>query len=304
MTRRCCHSIALLAAALALGASGQALAAGSWQEELKRDAREHFSRGLRLFSTQQYDEAIEEFRAAYLGDPHPKILYTLGQTYRLGGDCPRAIDAYSAFLRTGPVPEFAKLARENLEACRARAKSPARPSESLPSEAPPAEPPKGEAPPSEPKASASAEPPQERHLPEINSHFAKLEPLPSALPETSSPPPAVRAPWYTDALGDALLVGGLLSLSTAGAALVVERQETTARAATYADHERHYANASLARRVEIGTASAGMALAAAAILRYAVWPSTARAKPALASSGPRLRVTCGLGALVVALEPG
>lgn len=40
MTRRCCHSIALLAAALALGASGQALAAGSWQEELERDARD------------------------------------------------------------------------------------------------------------------------------------------------------------------------------------------------------------------------------------------------------------------------
>jgi tetratricopeptide (TPR) repeat protein len=303
MTRRCCHSIALLAAALALGAPGRALAAGSWQEELERDAREHFTRGLRLFSTQRYDEAIEEFRAAYLGDPHPKILYTLGQTYRLGGDCPRAIDAYSAFLRAGPVPEFAKLARENLEACRARAKSPARPSESLPSEAHPAEPPKGEALPSEPKASTSAEPPRERHLPEINSHFAMLEPLPSALPETSSPP-AVRALWYTDALGDALLAGGLLSLSTAGAALVVERQETTARAATCADHERHDANASLARRVEIGAASAGMALAAAAILRYAVWPSTARAKPALASSGSRLRVTCGLGALVVALEPG
>jgi len=108
MTRRCCLELLTFAAALTLLLPGSS-AAAAWHEELQPAARERFDLGLRYFATQQYASAIEEFRAAFVQEPHPKILYTLGQTYRLSGDCPRAIEAYKAYLRTGPPADLEKL---------------------------------------------------------------------------------------------------------------------------------------------------------------------------------------------------
>ena len=93
-------------------------AAGSWKDELKPQARAHFDLGVRYYSTQQYSQAIDELRAAYVEDPNPKILYTLGQAYRVSGDCVHAVEAYNAFLRSGPLEDAAKRARENIELCK------------------------------------------------------------------------------------------------------------------------------------------------------------------------------------------
>src|SRR5690242_15602139 len=66
------------------------------------EARGRLDRGLRYYATQEYAKAIEEFKAGYQIEPRPQFLYALGQAQRLSGDCSHALDAYRAFLRSGP----------------------------------------------------------------------------------------------------------------------------------------------------------------------------------------------------------
>ena len=65
-----------------------------------------------------YAEAARDFRASYEIEPHPELLYALGQSLRLAGDCTGAIDAYQDFLITGPDDAQATAAREKIQACR------------------------------------------------------------------------------------------------------------------------------------------------------------------------------------------
>lgn len=293
MTPRCCREIAALFAALALGMPSPAIAAKTkaWYEVLEAEAREHFARGLRLFSTQQYGEAVAEFRAAYLGDPHPKILYTLGQTYRQSGDFAKAVEAYRAFLSTEPDAEHARWARENIERCRAqldRAPTPVPQPTPMPQPTPAPQP--AATPPPEPTPEPPATPvPMRTSAPD-------LPPIPSPSSNPAPPLHRERAPWYTDALGDALLAGGVLCLGGAGASFAVERQSLSdlERAATLAEYTQLYPKlqprAQTARRLAIGAASAGAALALGAVLRYTVWPTATRAS-ASASTESSFRIT-------------
>jgi tetratricopeptide (TPR) repeat protein len=307
LTPRRCRELAALFAALALGIPSPAIAAKAkpWYEALEAEAREHFARGLRLFSTQQYSEAVVEFRAAYLSDPHPKILYTLGQTYRQSGDFAKAVEAYRAFLSTEPDAEHARWARENIERCRAqldRATTPA------PQPAPVPQPPSTPQPTPAPQPAATPPPeptPEPRATPmPMRTSAPDLPPIPSPSPNPSPPLHRERAPWYTDALGDALLAGGALCLGGAGVSFAVERQSLSdlERAATLAEYTQLYPKlhprAQTARRLAIGAASTGAALALGAVLRYTVWPAAARAS-ASSSTESSFRMTYGPGTVAV-----
>ncbi len=78
---------------------------------LRRSALAHYRDG-------EYADAARDFRAAYEIEAHAELLYALGQSLRLAGDCAGAIDAYQDFLITGPDDTQASAAREKIEVCR------------------------------------------------------------------------------------------------------------------------------------------------------------------------------------------
>src|SRR5262249_30615807 len=148
-------------------------------------AARHLELGNLLLFGKHYAEAIAEYRAGYALDPRPIFLYNIGQAQRLAGDCKAAAEAYRGIPPTNPPPERAHLAEHNIRLCPAAlsARPPALPAR------PPALP---------------ARPPA----------------LPAPAPPAASTPPALvaqdRTPWYRDAVGDVLAIGGATLLLTGG----------------------------------------------------------------------------------------
>jgi tetratricopeptide (TPR) repeat protein len=188
--------------------------------------------GLRYYDTQQYEEAAEAFRQAYMANPKPEILYALAQAYRMSGRCDRAQEAYQSFLRTNPEAKKAEAAKVNMERCEPK----------------PAAPP---APAPAPKAPPTPSPKPARDTP--------------AAHDTDS-----FSPWYTDTLGDVLTVGGLAGLGAAGVFHLIENQRESdmESAATYGEYESSHADANRARKVVLISGTAGGVLLVAGIVRY------------------------------------
>lgn len=61
-------------------------------------AREHFTRGNRLFRVREFDKAIAEYKAGALIEDAPLFQYNLGQTYRMAGQYAEALWHYENFL--------------------------------------------------------------------------------------------------------------------------------------------------------------------------------------------------------------
>lgn len=103
---------------------------------------------------------------------------------------------------------------------------------------------------------------------------AILADTPAAPPP--APPPRDERPWYTDGLGDTLLLGGVVSAATGAGFLVAARdwrERADAPGTIYVDAR---AADQLARRdqtIALAAGGAGVALIAAAIVRYAIRPS-------------------------------
>ncbi len=83
------------------------------------EAKARLDRGVQLYTSQSYREAIEEFRAGYQIDPRPEFLYAMAQAQRLNGDCRSAVTAYKAFLRTRPSAKRAAAANQLIDDCTA-----------------------------------------------------------------------------------------------------------------------------------------------------------------------------------------
>ena len=105
--------------------------------------------GLRYYATQQYEQAAEAFRRAYVAEPKPETLYALAQSLRLSGDCEGAEQAYLAFLRTGPDERRAQAVHVNMKRCVPAKKAPpnvASTPSAAPTKTPPTEPPPSQQP--------------------------------------------------------------------------------------------------------------------------------------------------------------
>jgi len=74
----------------------------AWAKETNT-AKEHYLKGTRAFELGAYDEAIEEYAAAYRIKDDPALLYNLGQAHRLAGHAVDALRFYKLFL--AKVPE-------------------------------------------------------------------------------------------------------------------------------------------------------------------------------------------------------
>jgi tetratricopeptide (TPR) repeat protein len=85
-----------------LGALGEAHAdAKPLAKPTGRVAREHLSKGNRLYDMRSFDEAIVEYKAGALAQPTPVFDYNLGQAYRQLGRYEDAVWHYERFLTFG-----------------------------------------------------------------------------------------------------------------------------------------------------------------------------------------------------------
>ena len=70
--------------------------------DARSEAREHFRKGSRAFDLGAYEEAIQEYGAAYRIIDDPALLYNLGQANRLAGHATEALHLYKVYLSKKP----------------------------------------------------------------------------------------------------------------------------------------------------------------------------------------------------------
>jgi tetratricopeptide (TPR) repeat protein len=83
----------IAAALITLGVSFEALA------DDKAKAKALYDEGLRQYNVAEYDEAIRAWKQAYLLSKRPRLLFNIGQAYRLSGDCKQALTFYASYRR-------------------------------------------------------------------------------------------------------------------------------------------------------------------------------------------------------------
>jgi PEGA domain/TPR repeat len=99
---------ALLAATLAL------LAPSAPQAQpvvAPAEASRHFERGYLLAQQGSLEEAISEFNQAYALQPHPSVLYNLGQAYAASGRSVEAVETLGRFLEQAPAADVERRAQ-------------------------------------------------------------------------------------------------------------------------------------------------------------------------------------------------
>ena len=67
-----------------------------------RAAKRHYERGQKLFALQKFDEALEQFQAAFDAKPIPDFLFNIGQCHRNLGDYEAAVFSFKRFLKLDP----------------------------------------------------------------------------------------------------------------------------------------------------------------------------------------------------------
>ena len=218
---------------------------------IKAEAKAHLDRGLKLYQSQKYDEAIVELRAGLAIDPQPDLLYALGQAERRNGHCARAIEYYESCLALVKDPSAAAAVRVQIERCRVESAPESRPAPASKSE-----------PLSEP--AARPEPPPEPAGPPPDD-AATLKPV-EFPPE--APAPALR-PWHRDPLAVTALSLGLAGLGVGGALVGVAESQADRAASSY----QAFADARGAVGLWTGgviSLGVGGALVAVAVIRFAV----------------------------------
>ena len=87
--------------------SGAAIADDTFAKPSSSAAREHLSRGIRLYNTRSFEAAIQEFKDGAIVESTPVFDYNLGQCYRQLGKYEEALWHYERFLNhgspTGPL---------------------------------------------------------------------------------------------------------------------------------------------------------------------------------------------------------
>ncbi|HTM23455.1 MAG TPA: hypothetical protein VL172_23190, partial [Kofleriaceae bacterium] len=227
---------------------------------------DHLQRGLRYYTTQDYERAIEEFRAGFTLDPRREFLFALGQAERLSGDCGSAILYYQAFLRAQPAAAQADAAREQIQVCHLLLST------------------------EKPKRRALAHDSIDRdEPPPLVRQRRALAPAPA--PARIDDTPA----WYSDVTGDALLGGGVVMLALGGGlwAASVSAASAADGAATYPEYDALIGRARTRRTLALTAGAAGTALVGAAIWRFRWGRGHHRAAVALSPGGGQVGLALG-----------
>jgi hypothetical protein len=234
-----------------------AAATASAGPKQKQEAKKHVDRATKLHKEGKFDDALVELQAAYKLDPEVELLYAIGQVFSKLGRCDEATTAFRDFATKKHQPEVTQVVNDAIAAC-----TPAAPPEPPPEPAPPAvvvepTPPPPEPPPPEPPPPAPVSPP-------------------SVAAVVIAPPRAVvvdaSIPWYRDAVGDALVIGGV---AAAVAGLVVyqsarsdlDAAETSPNLVRY---QQLVDDAHGERTISIVFVAGGLALAGAGLVHYVI----------------------------------
>jgi tetratricopeptide (TPR) repeat protein len=67
-----------------------------------RAARRHFERGEKLFALGRFDDALDQYQAAFDAKPIPGFLFNIGQCHRNLGDYDQAIFSFKKYLKLDP----------------------------------------------------------------------------------------------------------------------------------------------------------------------------------------------------------
>ncbi len=247
----------LLIALVSLGATSAAAQVAA----LKPAAKAKLDRGMKLASEKNYEGAIKELRAGYVMSEAREFLYAMGQVERLRGNCRAALTLYQTFLDTGPRAEQVSATKVQMERCEAELKPAEVKVEPTPA---PVEPP------------VATGPPDVAATPALKPAEVAVAPVaPTVAPPltvTSAPP----RPWYTDALGNVLLIsGGVLAI--AGGTLFGVGNVSAQNATRTLDGYAAAKDLTWAQPVGLSLMGAGGAAVAASIIRYATMNGSAPA---------------------------
>ncbi len=71
-------------------------------ESDKTIARAHYETATRLYEVREYEEALKEYKAAYVAKPDAAFLFNIGQCYRKLDKNAEALDFFQQFLKKSP----------------------------------------------------------------------------------------------------------------------------------------------------------------------------------------------------------
>ena len=248
---------------------------------MSRQAQVHYERGATFYQAKDYAAAIAEFAAGYAIDPRREFLFAWAQAERLRGDCAAAIALYDRFLATSPVLRQADAAAEKRAVCQ-RLQAQAAPSP------PPAEPPAERPPAAAPLP--SGEPAASPTVSPSPSTAGASPPSVAAAPPLPARAPTERRPFYTDLPGDVLLGVGLATLGVGAVSygLSSSDEEAAHRAPTQRAFAQLIGSAQTERSAAVVCFSAGAAVVAVGILRFALREHRTAVTPALARTAAAL----------------
>ncbi|HWO17547.1 MAG TPA: hypothetical protein VNO30_02185 [Kofleriaceae bacterium] len=222
----------------------------------KQNAKVHIDRATKAHKAGDLETALTELQAAYAIDPQPQLLYAIGQIYTKLGRCSEASDAYLRYLASGTDANTAQVVKQAIDSCKgAAATEPAPPAKDPPPPTLDNEQPPGQGQPAQGKTA--------------NAPPKPVEP-------SSQPEPQLTArgtsPWYSDVLGDVLVLGGVTSLvlgSLAYRAAVTDLDNAEV-APSHERYEELVDAAKTKRLVGIALWGGGAVLVTAGVLRFAL----------------------------------
>jgi tetratricopeptide (TPR) repeat protein len=94
------HKASLLALLLPLALAPASARAGDPDAEAQ--AKQRFATGAQAYREARYKDAIDLFLQANKLDPHPELIFNVGQAYEKLGDVPNALRSYREYLRLLP----------------------------------------------------------------------------------------------------------------------------------------------------------------------------------------------------------
>ena len=210
------------------------------------EAKVHQERGRRMYTTQDYDGAIAEWRAAYVLEPSPDLLFGIEQAQRLKGDCKSALVTYRNVLKESVSKKQVAEIEKVIAVCEEEL------AKTAPAPAPPVEP------------APAPSPPPPTPAPAIH------EPAPAPIT-----PPRIDAPggvaWYRDKLGMTLLAGGVVGTAVGATflALATGAASDADGASTYEEFGTHADTAKRDRVIGGVSIGVGGALLVGALVRFA-----------------------------------
>jgi hypothetical protein len=238
--RRSFNACSLLALSVALAISSAASVAHA-QSTADSGAPSHEKRAQVAYALQDWPTAIREFEAAFQDEQKPDFLWGIAQAQRLSGDCKAAITTYKSYRRSEISADQSAAADSRIQHCEEElsqkaAQTAAKPEPQLAHPAPPQ--PSAAAPTGSTQAPASVRPEQAR-------------------------------PFYTDALGDVLVLTGIAAAGAGTYFLLAGNSAMrTAQNASYTGYDSDTRHASREQLIGVTTLAGGGLFVACGVVRF------------------------------------